>query len=161
MFYRTSPPPQIPSRTYFWKPKGTNGVVPMCSAVRSLLAGLAERRSGNFVFAHRDGGSCRVDLLELLKAAQKMAGIGGNLRIHNLRHTLAIRLRRDKGVALEAIMGILRHADIRETLIYAPYSLEEGRAAISRLDDAVVSPSPSALPSAKVPDAAVSGLGET
>jgi len=133
----------------------------MCSAVRSLLAGLAERRSGNFVFAHRDGGSCRVDLLELLKAAQKMAGIGGNLRIHNLRHTLAIRLRRDKGVALEAIMGILRHADIRETLIYAPYSLEEGRAAISRLDDAVVSPSPSALPSAKVPDAAVSGLGET
>ena len=125
----------VTPRTYIWKPKGTNGVVPMCSAVKGLLAGLAERKTSNFIFSHRDGGSCRVDLLELLKAAQKMAGIGGNLRIHDLRHTLAIRLRRDKGVALEAIMGILRYADIRETLIYAPYSLEEGRAAISRLDE--------------------------
>ena len=87
-------------------------------------------------------------------------GIGGNLRIHDLRHTLAIRLRRDKGVAIETIMGILRHADIRETLIYAPYSLEEGRGAISRLDEATISPSPSALPAAKVPDPAASGLGE-
>jgi integrase len=64
-----------------------------------------------------------------------MAGIGGNRWIHDLRHTLAIRLRRDKGVAVETIMGILRHADIRETLIYAPYSLEEGRSAIRRLDE--------------------------
>lgn len=63
-----------------------------------------------------------------------MAGIRGRLRIHDLRHTLGIRLRRDRGVALETIMGILRHADIRETLIYAPYSLAEGRAAIRRLD---------------------------
>ena len=57
-------------------------------------------------------------------------------------------------------MGILRHADIRETLIYAPYSLEEGRAAISRLDEATISPSPSALPVTKFPAPAVSGLGE-
>jgi integrase len=121
-------------RNYRWKPKGTNGVVPMCAAVRNLLTGLAERKTSNFIFAHHDGGACRLDLLDLLKAAKKKAGIGGNLRIHDLRHTLAIRLRRDNGVALETIMGILRHADIRETLIYAPYSLEEGRAAISRLD---------------------------
>lgn len=122
-------------RNYRWKPKGTNGLVPMCAAVRSLLAGLAERKTSNFIFAHHDGGSCRLDLLELLKAAKKKAGIGGNLRIHDLRHSLGVRLRRDKGVGLETIKGILRHADIRETLIYAPYSLEEGRAAISRLDE--------------------------
>ena len=130
-------------RAYSWKPKGTNGVVPMCATVRSLLTGLAERKTGNFVFAHRDGGACRVDLLDLLKRAKKKAGIGGNLRIHDLRHTLAFRLRRDKGVALETIMGILRHADIRETLIYAPYSLEEGRSAILRLDKPAT-PSPAA-----------------
>ncbi len=124
----------VASRSYVWKPKGTNGVVPMCAAVRNLLAGLNERKTGNFVFAHRDGGPCRVDLLELLKRAKRKAGIRGNLRIHDLRHTLATRLRRDKGVALETIMGILRHADIRETLVYAPYSLEEGRDAIRRLD---------------------------
>ena len=124
----------VTKRTYQWKPKGTNGVVPMCKAVKDLLVGLAEKRGSNFVFAHHDGGSCRLDLLDLLKKAQKMAGIGGNLRIHDLRHTLAFRLRRDHGVPLETIMGILRHADIRETLIYAPYSLEEGRSAMGRLD---------------------------
>lgn len=126
----------VTKRSYVWKPKGTNGVVPMCAAVKNLLLGLLEKRTSNFVFAHRDGGSCRIDLLAFLKIAKKKAGIGGNLRIHDLRHTLAFRLRRDKGVALETIMGILRHADIRETLIYAPYSLEEGRSAIGKLDDA-------------------------
>ena len=39
-------------------------------------------------------------------------------------------------------MGILRHADIRETLIYAPYSLDEGRAAMGKLDG-TAAPSPS------------------
>ena len=123
------------SRSYSWKPKGTNGVVPMCAAVRDLLTNLSKKKTSNFVFAHRDGGACRVDILSLLKVAQKKAGIKGRLRVHDLRHTLAIRLRRDKGVALETIMGILRHADIRETLIYAPYSLQEGRSAINKLDD--------------------------
>ena len=32
-------------------------------------------------------------------------------------------------------MGIMRHADIRETLIYAPYDLAEGQKAILALDD--------------------------
>ena len=73
----------------------------------------------------------------MLKRAQKVAGIQGRLRVHDLRHTLAVRLRREKGVALETIMGILRHADIRETLIYAPYSIDEGRAAMRRLDEEV------------------------
>lgn len=103
-----------------------------------------EDKTGNFVFAHRDGGACRVDLRDLLKKAQRGAGIKGRLRVHDLRHTLAVRLRRDKGVPLETIMGILRHADIKETLIYAPYSLDEGRAAMVRLDErAGTSPAPS------------------
>ncbi len=37
-------------------------------------------------------------------------------------------------------MGILRHADIRETLIYAPYSLEEGHAAMKSLDEPISVP---------------------
>ena len=56
-------------------------------------------------------------------------------------------------MVLETIMGILRHADIRETLIYAPYSLQEGRSAINKLDDQsapmagekTASPSPTVL----------------
>ena len=75
-----------------------------------------------------------MKLLDMLKRAQKIAGIPGRLRIHDLRHTCAATLRR-KGAPLETIMGIMRHADIRETLIYAPYSVEEGRRAIRLLDE--------------------------
>jgi hypothetical protein len=52
---------------------------------------------------------------------------------------------------LETIMGILRHADIRETLIYAPYSLDEGRAAMGKLDGMAVSVHPSGAFSVAVP----------
>ena len=57
-------------------------------------------------------------------------------------------------------MGILRHADIREALIYAPYNPEEGRSAISRLDAPPASPSLAEPPAAAVPHAAISGAGE-
>jgi integrase len=76
----------------------------------------------------------------------------GRLRIHDLRHTLGRRLRKDLGVPLETIMGILRHADIRETLVYAPYSIEEGRAAMSKLDEQMNVPvQPSGLSPVAVP----------
>jgi integrase len=132
----------VARRSFVWTPKGTDGVVPMCAAIRSLLERLARDKTSNFIFAHRDGGACRVKLLTRLKKAQTIAGIKGRLRTHDLRHTLALRLRRDKGVPLETIMGILRHSDIRETLIYAPYSLEEGRAAMRTLDEGTDMPAP-------------------
>ena len=40
------------------------------------------------------------------------------------------------GVPLEAIMGLMRHSDIRETLAYAPYEEREGRLAVAKLDEA-------------------------
>jgi len=108
--------------------------VPMCKGVHDLLTRLKAEATSNFVFAHHDGGSSRMHWLSLLKEAQRLAKIPGNLRIHDLRHTCAFRLRQ-RGVPLETIMGILRHADIRETLVYAPYAVEEGMKAIMRLDD--------------------------
>jgi integrase len=128
------------TREYTWLPKATNGKVPMCEGVRTLLRRLEENHTSNFVFAHHDGGACRVDIWDALKTVQKMAGIQGRLRVHDLRHTLAIRLR-EKGVSLETIMGILRHANIEETLIYAPYQIEEGQNAMRLLD----SPSPKSV----------------
>lgn len=122
------------TQQYVWKPKGTNGVVPLSTDVEALLKQLREKKTSNFVFAHFDGGSCRLHLLEMLKQVQKMAGIPGNLRIHDLRHTLAFRLRR-AGVHLETIMGVMRHSDIKETLIYAPYNISEGRQAMQTLDE--------------------------
>jgi integrase len=121
------------TRTYTWSPKGTNGDVPMNQGVRDLLQGLKDKHTSNFIFAHHDGGSCRVDIWEELKKAQKMAGIEGRLRVHDLRHTMANRLR-EKGVQPETIKGILRHANMEETLLYAPYRIDEGKNAIRVLD---------------------------
>lgn len=121
------------TRTFKWKPKATQGDVPMCKIVRKMLTRLQKTKRSNFVFAHRDGGSCRLQLWEMVKEAQKRAGISGNLRLHDLRHTFAVRLRQRK-TPLEVIMGLMRHSDIKETLIYAPYNLDEGRVAITVLD---------------------------
>jgi integrase len=124
------------TKEYTWMPKGSNGEVPMCEGVRALLRRLEKNHPSNFVFAHHDGGSCRVDIWEELKKAQTMAGIQGRLRVHDLRHTFGSRLR-EKGATLEAIMGILRHANIEETQIYAPYQIDEGKKAVRLLDQTV------------------------
>lgn len=123
------------TKEYDWKPKASSGFVPLCQSARALLERLKKERGefSNFVFAHHDGGSCRLKLLDLLKEAQKKAQIKGRLRIHDLRHTCAATLRA-RGVPLETIMGILRHSDIQETLIYAPYHDDEGSKAIQVLD---------------------------
>jgi integrase len=75
-----------------------------------------------------------MKVLDNLKKVQKIAKIEGRLRTHDLRHTTGRRLR-ERDVPLETIMGILRHSDIRETLVYAPYDLTKGEEAIMALDD--------------------------
>ena len=118
-----------------WQPKGTEGDVPLSATARAILLRVKEENGGrsNFVFAHWDNGHCRIDSLSELKAAQAIAKIPGRLRIHDLRHTCAATLRR-RGVPLETIMGVLRHANIQETLVYAPYQRNEGQKAILVLD---------------------------
>jgi site-specific recombinase XerD len=107
----------------------------MCKVVRDLLLRIKRERGdfSNFVFAHADGGSCRLSLLDMLKIAQEKANIRGRLRIHDLRHSFAATLRR-LGVPLEVIMGLMRHSDLSETLIYAPYEISEGRKAVQVLN---------------------------
>ena len=122
--------------TYGWKPKQTCGEVPMCVNVQDLLARLKSHSTSNYIFAHHDGGRCRLKLLRLLKKAQAIAGIKGRLRLHDLRHTFAVRLR-DQGVPLATIMGMMRHGNIKETLIYAPYEIEEGLMHIGCLDTVI------------------------
>jgi len=121
------------SHTFKWTPKGSAGDIPMCKTVREILQRLKKTSTSNFVFAHHDGGKCRLRLLDLLKKAQKLAGIKGRLRIHDLRHTFGVRLR-EQGKRLETIMGLMRHADIEETLLYAPYTEDEGKKAIECFD---------------------------
>lgn len=123
------------TRQYEWDPKATNGDVPLGKTAMKLLQRLHQDQKSNFVFAHHDGGACRLDLLSLVKKAQTLTNprIKGRLRLHDTRHSRAVYLRQ-KGVPLETIMGMLRHAHISETAVYAPYSLQEGKEAVAKFD---------------------------
>ena len=85
-----------------------------------------------FVFAHQDHGPLRSSYWEEFKKVLKMAKLPQNYRVHDLRHTFGKTLRR-RGVPLETIMGLMRHADIRETMIYAQYDSTEGAREITKL----------------------------
>ena len=73
------------------------------------------------------------DIKTAFHAACEDAGIEG-LRLHDLRHTFASRLRR-KGVDLGTIMKLLGHSTIAMTLRYAHYSKEDEREAVLKLDE--------------------------
>jgi len=123
-------------KTYEWSPKASEGAIPLSAKLAEVLSE-RKRRFGersSFVFPSPDGGKCRLHLLDQLRALCRKAEIAEPLpRIHDLRHTFAATLRR-KGVPLEAISGIMRHAELKMTLIYAPYHESEGRSAVAELD---------------------------
>jgi integrase len=123
---------QVETIKYEWKPKATQGVVPMNETVRALLQRLHSVRKSNFVFAQDDGGSCRLRLLRLTQRAAKQAGVK-RIRFHDLRHTYGTLLR-DSGVPLDVIMQLMRHADMHETLLYAKPSNQAAHEAVKRLE---------------------------
>ncbi len=57
-------------------------------------------------------------------------------RLHDLRHTFGFTLR-DRDVPLETIMGLMRHANVKETMVYANYTLTEGARRIQSLNGLV------------------------
>ncbi len=124
----------VPSRVV-WRQKATAGRVPLTKEAAAIIA---RRRKANplgspFVFPHpRDGGPLRSDPLPVFKDVLKAAGLPASIRIHDLRHTFGFTLRRE-GVPIETLMGLMRHANIEETMVYAGYSDEEGDKAIHKL----------------------------
>lgn len=115
-----------------WQPKASIGDVPMHPVLRETLQALEAQKIRNFVFPGTDGGYWRFHVDKSLKSIFKSAGISGNIRTHDLRHTCGYLLRR-AGVGLETIKEILRHASIEETMVYAKYSQEEGQTAVNKL----------------------------
>jgi integrase/recombinase XerD len=68
-----------------------------------------------------------VSAERILRGYLKAAGITRPLSFHALRHTVGVTLA-DRGVPLEYIQDLLRHADPRTTRIYtsvAPERLQE------------------------------------
>lgn len=112
-----------------WEPKATVGDVCMHKDLVEIFRRLEKQKTSNFVFPAQDGGYWRFKLLPLLKKLVAAAGISGERRVHDLRHTTGFMLRR-AGVSLETICELLRHASLEQTMIYAQYTLEEGQKAM-------------------------------
>lgn len=120
-----------------WQPKASEGEVVLHPDLKSVLLALEPQKTGNFIFPDPDGGFWRMHFERHLHNIVRLAGITAHIRVHDLRHTTGAMLRR-RGVALETIKEILRHANIEETLIYAQYEHAEGRQAISKLPALIV-----------------------
>lgn len=120
--------------TVRWKQKASAGKVPLLPEAREILS---RRRkvvgdSSPFVFPHPDRGPLKSDYWAQFKTILKAAGLPAHFRVHDLRHTFGMTLR-DRGVPLETIMGLMRHASIEETQRYARYSDQEGAREIIKL----------------------------
>lgn len=120
------------NETYSWKPKASQGNVPLHPYLRSVLEALKPLATSNFVFPHQDGGNWRVKVEEHVQRIYELAKLSQHHRLHDLRHTFGALLRR-AGVRLEDIKEVMRHANIQETLVYARYDDKDGQAAVRRL----------------------------
>lgn len=124
----------VPTRVV-WKPKATCGTVPLVPETREILERRKRRNplGSPFVFPHpKDGGQLRSDPLPIFTEVLETAGLPKHFRLHDLRHTFAVTLRR-KGMRLETLQGLMRHKNIEDTTIYAPYGDEEGAEGIQML----------------------------
>jgi integrase len=122
------------TKRFEWKPKGINGEVALGKTALSILRDIQRESKSNFVFAHHDGGSCRIDLQRALNSAISNIGIHRHYRVHDIRHTFAINLRKS-GVGIETLKELLRHSSIKDTMVYARYFTEEGHKAVNKLEE--------------------------
>lgn len=121
-----------------WNRKATAGSVPLTIESRAILERRKTLNQSNspFVFPHPDTGPLRSDPLPEFKKILKNAGLPQSTRIHDLRHTFGFTLR-EKEVRIETIMGLMRHANIKETMVYATYSIKEGAQHIQQMDELI------------------------
>ena len=119
-----------------WKQKATAGLLPMIKESNAILMRRKAANTSNspFVFPHPDNGPLRSDPLPQFKKLLIEAKLPKSVRLHDLRHTFGFTLR-DHGVPIETIMGLMRHANIKETMIYATYTISEGEKHIQCLND--------------------------
>ena len=90
-------------------------MVPLNSVAVQILQSLP--RDHEFVFYNKKTKTYIRDIKTAFHAACEKAGIEG-LRLHDLRHTFATRLR-DKGENLTTIMKLMGHSEYKTTLRYA------------------------------------------
>ena len=90
-----------------------------------------EYPDSRFMFPDADGGPSRMKINYLLAKAAKNADMKCP-RLHDLRHTYATWLRQS-GIELATIQRLLGHEDMKSTLMYADFTLDEGHRAVENL----------------------------
>ena len=109
---------------YRWSGKGrTDELIQVPDELWRMLQAYISSSGGrgvfDFVFLDRSGShpisARRVG--QMVKRYARLAGIEGNLRVHDLRHT-AVMLRRLAGADVEELRDFLGHANLNTTQIY-------------------------------------------
>lgn len=123
------------SLVYEWQPKGMEAPIPLSSTATAILKKRRKVVMGTspFVFPHPDGGPLRSDFWQRFQTVCRAAEIKDHYRPHDLRHSFGRNLRR-AGAPLHLIQQLMRHTEQRDTEIYAPYQIEEGRAWLKRAE---------------------------
>jgi integrase len=107
-------------------------MVPLNSIAIEMLRTLP--RDHEYVFYSKKTGTYMRDIKTAFHTACKKAGIIG-LRLHDLRHTFATRLR-DKGESLTTIMKLMGHSKYETTLRYAHVLEKSQHEAVEKLVEA-------------------------
>lgn len=117
-----------------WQPKGAAGAITLNDRAVEILETIEKRTpKKTFVFSGANGGRIKTNFLSILERTMEKAGIEkGERCLHSTRHTMGTMLR-DAGVALETIGKILRHKNLKDTLIYAPLGISEELKAVQTL----------------------------
>lgn len=108
---------------------GRVGSVALNDTAAAVLERLPKR--GPWVFAH-EGGERIQSVRKAFTAAAKAAGLSG-ITPHTLRHTAAAWLVQ-AGIPIRTVAEVLRHADIRTSMIYAHLAPEAPREAVRALE---------------------------
>jgi integrase len=111
-------------------------MVPLNSVARETLRALP--KDHEYVFYNKKTGTYIRDIKTAFHAACEKAGIEG-LRLHDLRHTFATRLR-DKGESLTTIMKLMGHSKYETTLRYAHVLEKSQHDAVEKLVEAPIKP---------------------
>lgn len=90
-------------------------LIPMNEEVKRVLRSII--KGNRFIFFNEATGRHLQDVKTAFRTAKKKAGIKGNLRVHDLRHTAASWMIED-GIDLVTVKEILGHASVQTTMIY-------------------------------------------
>lgn len=124
----------LDARLAYFRPDDSKGGNFASIPLNNTAAEILQRRKadgGRYVF-ERDGermGSVKKAFGSIVEAA----GLGSDVTVHTLRHTCAAWLVQ-AGVPLRTVRDIMRHKDIRTTMIYAHLAPENVREGVAALD---------------------------